>query len=110
MNKRGPAVDRGAELNVLPGTNRSTIIGPRYYSGHALDKMQSTGITPSAVENTILRGMRVPSSRPNTIRYYDPINNVTVVTNSSGGVVTAFPGGGPDGASGAPSVVPGDDE
>nr|WP_231398269.1 hypothetical protein [Photorhabdus temperata] len=49
--------------------------------------MQDRGITPSVVENTIKNGMSTPS-RGGTTVHYDPMNNVSIVTNESGKVVT----------------------
>ncbi len=83
-----PTGRRSAPFKILRGTNPPAVIGGRYYSGHALDKMQSVGITPSAVEHAIAQGAQVPSSRPNTIKYYDPINKLFVVVNQRGRVVT----------------------
>ncbi|CAB3784938.1 ESPR-type extended signal peptide-containing protein [Paraburkholderia fynbosensis] len=47
---------------------------------------------PSVVKNTIENGVNY-STRPGTTGYYDPVNNVRVVTNSKTGlVVTVIPG------------------
>lgn len=70
-----------------PVRNQTSTVGNREYSGHALDRMQDRGIMPSVVENTIKTGAAT-SSRGNTTVYYDATNNVSVVTNSSGKVVT----------------------
>lgn len=55
-----PVGHKGFPLNVLPGTNSSMIIGGREYSGHALDRMQGRGLTPSVIENTIATGKKIP--------------------------------------------------
>ena len=69
-----------------PVRNMPTNIGGRDYSRHALDRMQDRGIPPSVVENTIKNGKKSPS-RDGTFSHYDSTNNVTVITNNSGGVV-----------------------
>ncbi|MDB6375178.1 VENN motif pre-toxin domain-containing protein, partial [Photorhabdus bodei] len=70
-----------------PVRNEPATINNREYSGHALDRMQDRGITPSVVENTIKNGISTPS-RGGTTVHYDPMNNVSIVTNESGKVVT----------------------
>ena len=71
--------------------NSPTTINGRDYSGHALDRMQDRGIPPSAVENAIKNGTKTPQNGGKT-KHYDPINNVTVITNKNGGVVTTHYG------------------
>ncbi|MDI3438489.1 DUF4258 domain-containing protein [Erwinia sp. V90_4] len=74
------------------GSNSPTIINERSYSAHAIDRMQGRGIPPSAVENAIKTGTIYPT-KPGTTGYYDPENNVRVITNTkSGNVVTVLPG------------------
>lgn len=70
-----------------PVRNQPTTISNREYSGHALDRMQDRGITPSVVENTIKNG-KTTSSRGGTTVHFDPESKVSVVTNKSGRVVT----------------------
>ena len=70
-----------------PVRNKGTNINGREYSGHALDRMQDRGIMPSVIENTIQNGVSAPS-RNGTTTYYDSINNVKVVLNDSGKVIT----------------------
>lgn len=70
--------------------NFSKLINSRKYSGHALDQMQSRGIVPSVVENTIAHGKPYPT-KPKTKGYYDSVNDVRVIINSeTGEVVTAI--------------------
>lgn len=69
-----------------------TTIGDRDYSGHALDQMQGRGVPPSVVEDTIQNGQQSPDPIPGRTRNYSPDNNVTVVTESDGKVVTVIPG------------------
>jgi filamentous hemagglutinin len=49
--------------------------------------MQGRGIPPSAVQNTIDNGIPEPG-RGGTTVYYDPQNNISVVTGNGGRVVT----------------------
>lgn len=80
VGSAGPEAGGASPLN-LPAA-----IGRRYYSGHALDTMQARGITPSVVEHTIRCGQRFRSGSEYV--YYDKINNITVMTNKQGGVVS----------------------
>ena len=92
-----PVGESGSPLNVssangVPFNTPSTVNGIDY-SGHALDQMQSRGIPPSAVENTIQQGIPAPGNTATTTTYYEPVNNLTVVTDtSSGRVVTVHQG------------------
>lgn len=70
-----------------PVRNESANINGRDYSGHAIDRMQDRGIMPSVVQNTIDTGVATPS-RKGTAVYYDSVNNVSVVVNAQGKVVT----------------------
>ena len=62
--------------------NKPTIIDGIKYSGHAIDKMQNTGIVPSIVDNAIKNGASMVGKRVNTLRYFDADNNITVITNA----------------------------
>lgn len=70
--------------------NQATVIQNRKYSGHAVDQMQNRGIPPRVVENTVKEG--VPSEKIRnglkTTNYYDKGNNVSVVLNDKGEVIT----------------------
>ena len=82
----------GSPMDVPRGTNTPTTINGVDYSGHAMDQMQGRGVPPSAVQNTIENGVNYPT-REGTTGYYDPVNNLRVVTNSKTGlVVTVIPG------------------
>jgi hypothetical protein len=70
-----------------PIRNDPTTIGKTEYSGHAIDRMQDRGIMPTVVQNTIDTGVATPSRLGTTV-YYDPVNNVSVVRNAEGRVVT----------------------
>lgn len=64
----------------------------RDFSGHAFDQMQARGIMPTVVENTLKTGQPFPT-RLGTSGFYDPINNIRVITNSeTGRIVTVIPG------------------
>jgi len=54
--------------------------------------MQGRGVPPSAVENTIRTGTPTPDPLPGRIRHYDSVNNLTVITESDGTVVTVITG------------------
>ena len=65
------------------------LIDGRLYTGHALDRMQRSGIYPSTVENTIAYGIPKAGNTPLTTRYYNPINNVSaIIANEGGRVIT----------------------
>lgn len=90
-SRSAPLVRQRSMLYTLG--NSPTTINGRYYTGHSQDAMQSGGIMPSIVENTIRHGSKVYQFGTQTYKHYDIVNDVTVVTNSQGGVVTAFWGG-----------------
>lgn len=47
---------------------------------------------PSVVDNTIKQGTTFPT-KSGTIGYFDPVNNIRVITNAENGtVVTVIPG------------------
>ena len=48
-----PVGRKGKPLVVPKGTNSTTSIGGRQFSGHALVRMQRQGIVPTVVENVI---------------------------------------------------------
>jgi hypothetical protein len=54
--------------------------------------MMERRIPLSVVQNTLRTGVRSPGNRPNTFRYYDRENNVSVITNGRGGVMTVRKG------------------
>ena len=87
----------GQPLNVstangVPANTPTTIAG-RDYTGHALDSMQSRGIMPSVVDNTIQYGVASPGNIAGRTVFSDPVNNISVVIDSaSGRVITVRPG------------------
>ena len=88
-----PVGRSGSPMTVQPGANTPATINGIDYTGHALDSMQSRGIPPSAVENTIQQGVPAPGNTPFATTHYDPVNNLTVVTDTgSGRVITVHSG------------------
>ena len=92
-------VGRSGQQNNFPNPNApkprnapETING-RDYSGHAIDRMQERGYTPSVIENALQNGARSAGNKPNTSLYTDTVNKLRVVTNSeTGNVITVIPG------------------
>jgi RHS repeat-associated protein len=82
----------GNPLNVPPGTNTAGEVSGRNYVDHAFDQMQGRGLMPSAVEDTIRSGIPSSDPIPGRTRFYNPVNNITVVTEADGTVVTVIPG------------------
>ncbi len=93
VSPKTPVGHSAKPLVIPPGTNKPGVVGGRSYSGHSFDRMQERGITPRVVENTIQNGSRVPGTQPGTFQHYDPVNNVTVITNKqTGNVITVRQG------------------
>jgi len=67
----------------MPGS-----VGGRGFSGHAFDQMRNRGLVPSVAENTIQTGQKLPGSTSGTTVFFDPVNNVKVITNQAGRVIT----------------------
>jgi len=78
-----PVGTKSSPLEVKPGTNTPATINGREYSGHALDRMQGRGIFPSVVENTIQNGQKLPGNVAGRVLHYDPVNNISVVTDTT---------------------------
>ena len=53
--------------------------------------MRNRGLMPSVVENTIQTGVRSADPIVGRLRYFDPVNNVTVITEGER-VITIIPG------------------
>lgn len=70
-----------------PTRNTPGAVDGTDYAGHAFDRMQDRGLAPSVIQNTIENGVPTPS-RGGTTVFYDSVNNVSVVTNSEGKVIT----------------------
>jgi hypothetical protein len=83
----GSSASYGGEINVPRGTNASGSVGGRSYSGHAFDQMQGRGITPSVVDDAINDGVMFSGADGSSI-FYSSANNISVVVNSDGRVIT----------------------
>jgi len=93
VSARTPVGRRGGGKLSLPNIttrNSSGIVNGRKYTGHAFDRMQQRGLGPLVVENAIQTGIRSPGKYPGTTRIWDAINDVVVVINASGDVITAY--------------------
>ncbi|MDM1545850.1 VENN motif pre-toxin domain-containing protein [Ignatzschineria indica] len=82
-----PTGSKGNVLNIPDGINKPTTINDRQFSGHALDRMQRQGITPSTVESAINSQNAVVGKIPGTTAYHDKVNNITVITDTKSGRV-----------------------
>lgn len=89
-------VSRGGMEMLTPGRPSQNSPGEvcgRSFSGHAFDRMQGRGLTPSAVLDAIQTGQRMPGRTNNETVYYSAVNNLSVVVNAHhGGVVSVFRG------------------
>ena len=84
-----PTGNSRTPIEIRPGANSAGEVGRESFSGHAFDRMQGRGIPPSVVIEAIGNGRQSPGTQSNTIQYYDPVNNVTVVRNSlTGNIIT----------------------
>jgi hypothetical protein len=82
-----PIGRRGNPIDVPSGTNEPAEIGGRVYTGHALDRMQGRGVTPSPVEEAIQNGKSKPGHLPGTT-VHSGDDGVRVVTGPDGQVIT----------------------
>jgi len=80
----------GEPMDVPEGSNAAAEIDGLSYGGHALDEMQSEGITPTVVRDAIENGEK-SVGESGRIGYYSPDNNVTVIVED-GRVVTVSSG------------------
>ena len=87
-----PVGHKQKEIRIQSGTNSKQKILGRDYSGHALDRMQERGLTPTMVESVIQAGTKLPGNLPNRIVHYDSVNKVKIITEG-GNVVTVMFGG-----------------
>lgn len=78
----------GSPMNT-EGMNAAETINGTDYSGHAIDRMQSVGLTPSVVEDTIQTGVPGPGNTPGTATL--TTDQLKVVINSDKQVVTVTP-------------------
>ena len=82
---------RNAPIEIPRGTNSPATIGGRAYSGHSLDEMQSSGITPSVVEDAIRNNIGTPGKTPGTTVFDSKVNGIRAVVNDEGKVITVTP-------------------
>lgn len=75
-------------MTVQPGANSPTTINGINYTGHALDQMQSRGLTPSVIQDTLSRGASTPGYDGATIYATE---QVQVIVNPSGSIKTVYP-------------------
>lgn len=88
--ERAPVGRRGKPIHVLRGTNTSTNINGRKFTGHALDAMQGRGFTPMIVEHIIKQPKKIiPGNRPGTTVYIG--EKLKVVLNEAADVITIIP-------------------
>ena len=92
-------VGRSGQRNRFPNPdnprprNAPEVINGREFSGHAIDRMQERGFTPSVVENAIENGVRSAGNKPGSLLFTDAANSLKVVVNSqTGRVITVIPG------------------
>ena len=72
--------------------NSPAIIDGVDYSAHALDQMQNRGVMPSVAKNVMENGITF-ETRKGTLGFFDPLNQIKVITNSeSGKVITVIRG------------------
>ena len=89
VHRSTPLGKKGTDQLFLPISRHTpTNILGRKYTGHAIDRMQERGIPPTVVEHTIKYGTKVTDQTPSKFIHYDKINNLSVITNSKGDVIT----------------------
>lgn len=80
-----PVGRKGCPISVFDDVD--TDVNGRMYSGHAVARMQGRGFTPTVVDNVLARGTFMGVSEGKDV-YYDSENNITVLTNGEGKVVS----------------------
>jgi hypothetical protein len=75
------AHERATEQGLKPGTKE--------YNDFINKQVDPRGITPSVVEDTIKNGTKTPGNTQGTTVYQS--DQVTVVTNANGDVITVIP-------------------
>lgn len=83
----GSSASYGGEINIARSTNAPGVVNGRSYSGHAFDQMQGRGVTPSVVDDAIGSGAMSRGADASRI-FYSSENNISVVLNSDGRVIT----------------------
>jgi len=82
-----PIGHKGKPLEVTPSSNLPSVIAGRNYKGHALDRMQERGVTPTVVEDTIQSTQGI-QSHGSTVMHES--NQLRVILNENGEVVTVI--------------------
>jgi Domain of unknown function (DUF4258) len=88
-----PTGQRGAPMDIKPGTNEPQTIGGRDFTGHSLDQMQGRGVTPTAVEDAIENGAAKPDKEypESRTEHASQDGRVVVITaTDSGRVITVM--------------------
>jgi RHS repeat-associated protein len=81
------------QASIGPPRNEPGEFNGQPFTGHAFDELQNRGIPPSTVDQAIQNGIPNPGNTPGTTRFYDPINNLSVVRdNATGNIITIRPG------------------
>ena len=83
-----PVSRLGSPMTVQPGANSPAAINGIDYTGHALDQMQSRGLTPTVIEDTLSRGVQTPGYDAATIYTTD---QGRVIVNPNGSIKTVYP-------------------
>ncbi|WP_425838174.1 WXG100 family type VII secretion target [Streptomyces fractus] len=73
--------------------NEPTTIQGRVYAGHALDQMQTRGIPPTVVEDTVRNGESVTGKVAGTTAHYNFDERITIITDTETGRVVTVAGG-----------------
>lgn len=80
---------KGKEIKILHGTNESAVIDGILYSGHALDRMQQRGFTPSVVKHIIETGER-SLAKHGRVKIYSHENNMSIILEGNKIVTIRF--------------------
>ena len=90
-------VERRGQNNSFPNPETPVprhapgVVNGRNFSGHAFDRMQERGFTPTIVENAIRTGSRSSGHMPGISKYTDLVNGLKlIVDDATGNVVTIF--------------------
>ena len=86
-------VGRVGQYNNFLFKNESTTINGRYYTEHAISRMQERGYTPTVVENVIKNGVSRVGNESSATVYTDNVNKISAVVDSTSGRVITVRGG-----------------
>jgi RHS repeat-associated protein len=71
--------------------NTPGVVNGREFSGHAFDRMQERGFTPTVIENAVTTGRSVPGNTPGTLQIFDDVNGFSVIVNAqSGRIISVY--------------------